>query len=462
MTPDANALCVFAIKRGDIENREVYCNSLYPFYLSLIEKYKNSPYASGIMRDYVYVNPKTDCSSLQDDDEVSFIPMPNVHEKNNSVHYDLVKYSTVKKGFTVFQRGDLIWAKITPCMQNGKSCLVDDMPTNVGFGSTEFHVIRKRNESIYMPYLWAIFSNENVLKAAQATFSGSAGQQRVSASFIESFPAIIPEYKKQIAITVQLEKNLQLRKENYQSAQDLLNGMNEVILSSLGISQAEYSERLVGAIQLSDLITDCTFSAEYYHPERIASIRALKMHRELTTKKLSEVVSFQRDTVISAESKEIYLGLAGVESQTGELSGIVEEAAGQAFVYQVGDVLYGRLRPYLNKVIVAETSGICSTEFHVMRVIDENEIIPEYLAAIMRSPLILAQTKHMMTGNTHPRISNDDVKNLYIPIPEIDVQREIVSELNKRRKEARKLKEEAEQEWAKAKAQFEKELLGET
>ena len=96
-----------------------------------------------------------------------------------------------------------------------------------------------------------------------------------------------------------------------------------------------------------------------------------------------------------------------------------------------------------------------------MRVIDENEIIPEYLAAIMRSSLILAQTKHMMTGNTHPRISNDDVKNLYIPIPEIDVQRKIVSELNKRRKEARKLKEEAEQEWAEAKAQFEKELLGE-
>ena len=45
-----------------------------------------------------------------------------------------------------------------------------------------------------------------------------------------------------------------------------------------------------------------------------------------------------------------------------------------------------------------------------MRIIDENEIIPEYLVAIMRSSLILAQTKHMMTGNTHPRISNDDVQ----------------------------------------------------
>lgn len=52
MTPDANDLCVFAIKRGYIENREIYCNPLYPFYLSLIDRYKNSPFASGVMRDY--------------------------------------------------------------------------------------------------------------------------------------------------------------------------------------------------------------------------------------------------------------------------------------------------------------------------------------------------------------------------------------------------------------------------
>ena len=65
----------------------------------------------------------------------------------------------------------------------------------------------------------------------------------------------------------------------------------------------------------------------------------------------------------------------------------------------------------------------------------------------------------MMTGNTHPRIANDDVKNLYIPIPDIDTQEKIVAGLSKRRLEARKLKIEAEQDWQAAKAQFEKELL---
>lgn len=182
MTPDANDLCVFAVKRGYIESKEIYCNPLYPTYLSLVEKYQHSPYANGILNNHVAVNPKTDCSLLSDSSEVSFVPMANVQEKTNVVSYDMVAYETVKKGFTVFQRGDLIWAKITPCMQNGKSCIVDKMPTEIGFGSTEFHVIRKRNENVYMPFIWAILSSDDVLKAAQATFSGSAGQQRVSAS----------------------------------------------------------------------------------------------------------------------------------------------------------------------------------------------------------------------------------------------------------------------------------------
>ena len=150
---------------------------------------------------------------LTDKTEVSFVPMPNVQERNNMVSYDMVPYEKVKKGFTVFRRNDLIWAKITPCMQNGKSCIVDEMPTEIGFGSTEFHVIRKRNNDVYMPFVWSIFSNENVLKAAQAVFSGSAGQQRVSASFLENFPCVIPEYDKQVTLASMLEHTLSALKD---------------------------------------------------------------------------------------------------------------------------------------------------------------------------------------------------------------------------------------------------------
>lgn len=78
------------------------------------------------------------------------------------------------------------------------------------------------------------------------------------------------------------------------------------------------------------------------------------------------------------------------------------------FSFKPGDVLYGRLRPYLNKVWLATFAGVCSTEFHVMRPFDVRTLRPEYLAVVMRTSLIVAQTKHMMTGNTHPRIANED------------------------------------------------------
>ena len=118
-----------------------------------MDKFRRSKFACGNLSDYLWINPRIDCSMLRDDDKVSFVPMVNVQEKNNIVSYDIVPYKKVKKGFTMFLKGDLIWAKITPCMQNGKSCSTEDMPTEIGFGSTEFHVIRKKNDDIYAFYL---------------------------------------------------------------------------------------------------------------------------------------------------------------------------------------------------------------------------------------------------------------------------------------------------------------------
>lgn len=251
-----------------------------------------------------------------------------------------------------------------------------------------------------------------------------------------------------------------LYRDKIKQSDDLLSGMSKYLFDALKMRNIDYEERLCCAIKLANIVEDRTFSAEYYHPERMAALHLLKSNTDISAHKLSNVVTFHRD-IVSSENNASYLGLAGVESQTGELSGVQEEVAGQAFAYEKDDILYGRLRPYLNKVLLAESDGICSTEFHVMKVIDTTTVLPEYVAAILRSDLILLQTRHMMTGNTHPRISNDDVQNLYIPVPDISVQMQIVVDLRKRRIEARKLKCEAEQEWQAAKERFERELLGE-
>ena len=156
------------------------------------------------------------------------------------------------------------------------------------------------------------------------------------------------------------------------------------------------------------------------------------------------------------------MSLAHVQSNTGELTDSTNTASGTCFTYQVGDVLFARLRPYLNKVYLTAMDGSCSTEFHVLRVIDREALLPDYLAAVLRSKIVLAQTKHMMTGNTHPRLTIGDVENLSIPIPSPEVQSTVAAEVIRRRQNARRLRFEAEADWHAAKQWFEEQILGPT
>ena len=99
----------------------------------------------------------------------------------------------VGKGYTRFIEGDVLWAKITPCMQNGKCAVARELIGGIGFGSTEFHVARPIDARALLPdYLWALLRLPHVRQAAQRYFTGSAGQQRVAPSFLEGLRIPLP------------------------------------------------------------------------------------------------------------------------------------------------------------------------------------------------------------------------------------------------------------------------------
>ena len=357
----------------------------------------------------------------------------------------------------ILQSGDLLFARSGATV--GKTYYYDG---SIGFSVFAGYCIRFRldkNKILPKFAYWCTKTSSYIswVKGIQRP----SGQPNINKEEYKSYEIILPSIQVQERLSTAMNEAEIRRTKKIQKAEHLLKSLSQYILEALHISINQYNFRLCSAVHLKDIKQDSTFSAEYYHPERMVAIQSIQSNSELRVEKLSALVDFCREIVNSSESGEPYLGLSGVESQTGELSGIIEEAKGQAFSYQENDILYGRLRPYLNKVWWAEQSGICSTEFHVMRIKNKSTLLPEYLSEIMRSDLILSQTKHMMTGNTHPRISNEDVKNLCIPIPAIAIQRDIVKEINSRRNQARCLRQEAEKEWTEAKAQFEKELLGE-
>ena len=139
---------------GALREIGIYCNPHSDYLKNVVFKLRNNKFYVGNLEDFVEINPSTSRVGLGSETPVSFVPMTAVEEKTNMVTYTIRPYEEVKTGFTVFQRDDLLWAKITPCMQNGKSFIATNMPTEIGFGSTEFHVLRKKDSRIYMPYLW--------------------------------------------------------------------------------------------------------------------------------------------------------------------------------------------------------------------------------------------------------------------------------------------------------------------
>lgn len=201
-------------KLEDVRELGIYCNPHSDYLNDVFSKLRANNFFAGHLEDFVEINPKTSREDLQDKSAVSFVPMTAVTEKTNEVVYELKTYSEVKAGFTIFRKDDLLWAKITPCMQNGKSFLASDMPTDIGFGSTEFHVLRAKDpKRVYMPYLWVIFSNEHILEAAQGMFGGSAGQQRVPDTFLKKFPIVLPPYEVQVKLADQVFEALEKAKK---------------------------------------------------------------------------------------------------------------------------------------------------------------------------------------------------------------------------------------------------------
>lgn len=249
------------------------------------------------------------------------------------------------------------------------------------------------------------------------------------------------------------------RRAKLADADALLAGIDDFLLDALGITPPAEDTRRVFAVNLAQLSGQERLNSDYYHPERVQALRGLERAADsMTIAPLRDVVSFEREQLKTPGAN--YLSLAHVQSHTGERTDATDTASGNCFTFQTDDVLFARLRPYLNKVYRTEMDGCCSTEFHVLRVKDGVALLPEYLAAILRSRLVLSQTVHMMTGNTHPRLTNDDVANLTVPIPSLDVQARVAGEIVRRREQARRLRSEAEAGWAAAKRWFEVQLLG--
>lgn len=154
------------------------------------------------------INPKTVLPDFSDDSIVSFLPMPTVEAETGAFSPETVEYKKVKKGYTKFQNNDVLFAKITPCMENGKSCVVRDLIQGVGFGSTEFHVLRCH--AGMLPEYVFYFVVQKVFRSKAIPFmTGAVGQKRVPADYLRDCEIPVPTLAEQEKIVAEIESRFE-------------------------------------------------------------------------------------------------------------------------------------------------------------------------------------------------------------------------------------------------------------
>ena len=154
------------------------------------------------IRDVFQLNPKNEA---EDEKLVAFIPMEKISAGYKSdFTFDTTKWGTIKKGFTHFANGDVAFAKITPCFQNRKSAIFHDLPNGIGAGTTELKVLRPYGNTIDRWYL--LYFLESPYFIDEATFKGTANQQRIVVGYLEDKLFPLPTQREQQRIVAQIEK----------------------------------------------------------------------------------------------------------------------------------------------------------------------------------------------------------------------------------------------------------------
>jgi len=170
-------------------------------------------------KECVIINPLVSFSGYHQETLASFLPMEKVSDRYGEAEISDCRTVSESGGYTKFKENDLLWAKITPCMQNGKSAVVNGLKNGIGFGSTEFHVFRAKDE-VDIRYIHGLLRLVSLRKYAMLYFSGSAGHQRVSDEFFIKFSIPLPPLSVQTEIANRIAEIRSRAKQLQQEAKD--------------------------------------------------------------------------------------------------------------------------------------------------------------------------------------------------------------------------------------------------
>jgi type I restriction enzyme S subunit len=376
------------------------------------------------LSDVCEINPRKPSLEREESASTSFVPMAAVDEEQGAITDMEVKpYSEVKRGYTYFEEDDVLFAKITPSMENGKAAIARGLIDGIGFGSTEFHRLRP-GERVIPEWIHLFVRRQRFRDEAATHFRGSVGQQRVPKEFLKSHLVPVPStVDEQHRIVVCVEALFD-RIEEARRLRDVAGREAERVFEAASVEAFEDAEvKDWPQRKIDDIIVD--------KPQYGTSEKAYEEPIGVPVLRMGNIVEGQ----ISFDDLK-YIELPP------------EEVA--KFQLREGDILFNRTNSaeLVGKTAVYPGGRQAIFASYLIRIVaDTSEALPEYIAYYMNSPfgrryIELVRTRAIGQAN----VNATKLRKMPIPVPSLLEQSRIIEYLGDVRDQVEDLRQAQEAE----------------
>ena len=349
------------------------------------------------------------------------------------------------------REGDLLVNRVNALEHVGKAAVF----AGDGVVLHTTNILRLRlNRDLAVPEFVASFLNSPAGRLQSERLGRPiTGVAAINTQELSSILIPLPSVPVQTTLLAPLRAALDGRRDKRTEARRLLLDIGDDF-ARLVEPSVEAAPALAFATTIGEMRRIGRMAPSFFNPARIQTMTAILEHG-VPVMPLLDVADFVNERADFEEEADV-LGLAAIEAHTGEFIGATEPAK-SGKCYRAEDVLFSRLMPHLNKVAVAPSAGICSPEFHVLRV--KQSFSTAYLAVALRSTVVLRQVSYMAGGGSRPRLVETDARSILVPVPDAAVQAEITQMMTARQSDARRLRLDAEAGWTTALGDFSDALM---
>ena len=450
----------FCVMSEEIEGR------LSPAYYKIKNPFLKNKYELIDIEDYFIVNPKF--QNKENLKEISFLPMKNINPDLQQVDkFDTIEIEKIK-GYTPFEEGDLVFAKVTPCMENGNIAICEKMPFKIGVGTSEIFVFReKQKNKITNRFLKYLFSLTDFRQFAKNNFTGTGGLQRVPRDFFNNLKIPLPSLDIQNKIVSLMDNAYKEQKNKEKKVSEFLDSINDYVLDELEIELPELKDKMTYVVS-SEEVKNKRCDAYYFQP-KFEEVEKAVNKGKFEVKSLKEFIT---KIHYGASVKNEYvdegiplLRILNLKPNKFELKSVVKlpeymkKDLGNAFVNE-DDLLISRSGTVgIVSVVPREADGFAFGSFMIKFCLNE-KINKHYVSAWLNTKLQKLFIEREKIGAIQGNITIGTIEDFKIPLPPLSVQNKIAAEVKMRMQRADSLQKEAKAELEQAKAEVEQIILG--